>query len=96
VVIGFWDHAAGQAELIAFHESAMETWRAEIRPYLRQAQSAGELTDGRPHERIIDAVPALTMGFQVNGCFSPQHSTPERRMAVLDDLLVGVRGPGVT
>lgn len=96
VVIGFWDYAAGRPDLVAFYEAAMETWRQEMRTYLRQAQGAGELADGRPHERIIDAVLALTMGLQVNACFSPRHNTPERQVAVLDDLLAGVSRRALT
>ena len=54
------------------------------------------MADGRLHERIIDAVLALTMGLPVNAWFSPEHNTPARQMAVLDDLLAGVRGLGAT
>jgi len=90
VVIGFWDYAAGQPELAAFHEAAMDTWRGELRTYLRQAESAGELAGDRPHDRIIDALLALAMGLQVNACFVPDHTTPERQVAVLDDFLAAI------
>jgi hypothetical protein len=53
------------------------------------------VADGRPHQRIIDIL-ALTMGLQVNAWFSPEHNTPARQLAVLDDLLTGVRGLGAT
>jgi hypothetical protein len=29
-VIGFWDYAAEQPELMAFYDSAMETWRPAL------------------------------------------------------------------
>jgi AcrR family transcriptional regulator len=94
VVIAFWDHAAGQPDLERFYDTAMETWREELGMYLRQARAAGEIDDDRPHERVIDMVLALTMGLQINACFSPRHNTPERQTAVLDDFLAALSTPG--
>jgi AcrR family transcriptional regulator len=91
VVIGFWDYAAGQPELVEIFDSAMQTWREEMGMYLAQAAVADELVPGRPHARIIDAMLALTMGMQINACFSPRHNTPQRQTAVLDDFLAGLR-----
>jgi hypothetical protein len=93
VVIGFWDYAAGQPPLIEFYDAPMETWRQEMRMYLGQARAAGELAPDPPDDRVIDAVLALTMGLQINACFSPRHNTPERQTAVLDDFLAGLRSP---
>ena len=90
VVIGFWDYAAGQPDLVDFVDSAMATWREEMRMYLGQAQVAGELAPDRPHDRVVDAVLAMTMGLQVNAYFSPRHNTPDRQMAVLDDFLASI------
>ena len=90
VVIGFWDYAAGQPPLVDFYDTAMETWRQEMRMYLGQARAAGELEPGRPDDLVIDAVLAMTMGLQINACFSPRHNTPERQIAVLDDFLAGI------
>ena len=92
VVIGFWDYAAGQPPLVEFYDAAMETWRQEMSMYLGQARAAGELDPDRADDRIVDAVLALTMGLQINACFSPRHNTPERQTAVLDDFLTGLRG----
>ena len=92
MVIGFWDYAAGQPTLVDFFDESMETWRQEMRMYLGQARAAGELAPDRPDDRVIDAVLALTMGLQINACFSPRHNTPERQTAVLDDFLAGLRG----
>ena len=93
VVIGFWDYAAGQPPLVDFYDEFMETWRSEMRMYLGQARAAGEVDADRPDDRVIDAILALTMGLQINACFSPRHNTPDRQTAVLDDLLAGLRGP---
>jgi hypothetical protein len=71
----------------------METWRQEMRMYLGQAHAAGELAPDRDDDQVVDAILALTMGLQINACFSPRHNTPERQTAVLDDFLVGLRGP---
>ena len=90
VVIGFWDYAAGQPALVEFYDAAMETWRQEMRMYLGQARAAGELAPGRSDDRVIDTILALTMGLQINACFSPRHNTPERQIAVLDDLLAAL------
>ena len=95
VVIGFWDYAAGQPELAEFFDTAMETWRQEMRMYLGQALAAGELAEGRPQDRIVDAVLALLMGLQINACFSARHNTPARQTAVLDDFLTGLRTPAL-
>jgi hypothetical protein len=35
---------------------------------------------------------ALTTGLQTDACSSPRPTTPERRTAVLDDFLAGLRG----
>jgi hypothetical protein len=40
---------------------------------------------------VVDAILALTMGLQINACFSPRHNTPERQTALLDDFLAGLR-----
>jgi AcrR family transcriptional regulator len=96
VVIGFWDYAAGQPPLVGFYDAAMETWRQEMCMFLGQARAAGEVTTDRPDDRIIDTVLALTMGLQINACFSPRYNTPERQTAVLDDFLAGLRSPRAT
>lgn len=95
-VIGFWDYAAEQPELMAFYDSALETWRRETGMYLRQTRAAGGLDDDRPHERVIDTVPALMTGLQINACSCPHHNTPARQTAVLDDFLAGVRSRAVS
>lgn len=92
VVIGFWDYAAGQPDLVEHYDTAMETWRQEMGMYLGQARAAGEVDTDRPDDRIVDTVLAMTMGMQVNACFSPLRNTPERQTAVLDDFLRGL-GP---
>lgn len=92
VVIGFWDYAAGRPELVRSFDTAMQTWRQEMRTYLAQARADGEVRSDRPDDRIVDAVLAMTMGLQVNACFSPRHNTPERQTAMLDDFLAGLRG----
>ncbi|MCW2698038.1 MAG: TetR/AcrR family transcriptional regulator [Modestobacter sp.] len=68
----------------------METSRQEMCRYLDQARVAGELD--RSDDRIVDAVLALTTGLQTDACSSPRPTTPERRTAVLDDFLAGLRG----
>lgn len=93
VVIGFWDYAAGDPELVRFFEAAMEEWRQQVRMYLRQAQSTGEVAPGCSHELVIDTMLALMMGLQINALFSPGHNTPVRQMALLDAFLDDIRRP---
>lgn len=93
VVIGFWDHAAGDRELVDFFDSAMEEWRAQVRTYLRQARATGDLADGRTDDLIIDTLLAWAMGLQINALFTPRHTTPDRQIAMLDELLAGLRRP---
>jgi AcrR family transcriptional regulator len=84
VVIGFWDHAAGDPQLVEFFDSAMGEWRGQIGRYLRQAEVAA------PHEVVIDTVLAWAMGLQINALFSPRRTTPDRQIAMLDALLATI------
>jgi AcrR family transcriptional regulator len=92
VVIGFWDHAAGDPDLIAFYGSTMDEWREQIRMYLRQARAAGEIpSGGRPDELVIDSLVAMLMGLQITALFLPHDTTPERQLALLDDFMAALR-----
>jgi AcrR family transcriptional regulator len=93
VVIGFWDHAAGDEDLIAFFDSTMVEWRDQVRMYLRQARATGEIPDGRPDEVVIDTLIALLMGLQINALFMPKDTTPPRQLAMLDDFLESLHRP---
>jgi hypothetical protein len=59
-------------------------------------QTTGEIDTGRPDELIIDTMLALMMGLQINALFSPQHNTPERQMAMLDDFFDGLHSRHIT
>jgi AcrR family transcriptional regulator len=85
VVIGFWDHAAGDPQLVEFFDTAMLEWREQIGRYLRQAEIAA------PHEVVIDTILAWGMGLQVNALFSPRRTNPGRQVAMLDVMLAGLR-----
>ncbi|HZG92631.1 MAG TPA: TetR/AcrR family transcriptional regulator [Pseudonocardia sp.] len=87
VVIGFWDHAAGDPDLVEFFDTAMAQWRGQVQMYLRQARATGEIPVGRPDDLVIDTLLALTMGLQINALFMPGHTTPERQLALLEDFL---------
>lgn len=87
VVIGFWDHAAGHADLVEFFGETMVEWRDQVRVYLRQARATGEIPAGRPDEVVIDALLAMLMGLQINALFLPRDTTPARQRAMLEDFL---------
>jgi AcrR family transcriptional regulator len=87
VVIGFWDHAAGDVDLVAFFDSTMVEWRDQVRMYLRQARATGEIPDGRPDEVVIDTLVALLMGLQITALFLPKDTTPARQHAMLEDFM---------
>jgi AcrR family transcriptional regulator len=91
VVIGFWDYAAGDPELVAFFEAAMEEWRERSRLSLRQAEAAGEIAPGRSYDRIVDTMLTLGMGVQITASFIPHHTTPARQLAMLEDFLDTLR-----
>jgi AcrR family transcriptional regulator len=92
VVIGFWDHASGDPDLIAFYGSTMDEWREQIRMYLRQARAADEIpTGGRSDELVIDSLVAMLMGLQITALFLPKDTTPERQMALLADFMAALR-----
>jgi AcrR family transcriptional regulator len=94
VVIGFWDHAAGDQDLIAFFDSTVLEWRDEIGMYLRQARATGEIPAGaRPDQLIIDSLLAMLMGLQICALFMPADATPNRQLALLDDFMAGLRRP---
>lgn len=85
VVIGFWDHAAGDPQLVEFFDAAMLEWRERIGLYLHQAEVA------EPHDVVIDTMLAWAMGLQINALFSPRRTTPGRQIATLDATLDGLR-----
>jgi AcrR family transcriptional regulator len=93
VVIGFWDHAAGDPDLIAFFDSTVIEWREQIRMYLRQARASGEMPPGRPDQLVIDSLLAMLMGLQINALFTPGDTTPQRQLAMLDEFMGALRRP---
>jgi AcrR family transcriptional regulator len=96
VVIGFWDYAAGDPDLVEFFASAMEEWRQQARTHLGQAECAGEIAPGQPYDRIVDTMLTLGMGLQITASFLPRHTTPTHQMAMLEDFLAGVRSGRAT
>jgi AcrR family transcriptional regulator len=93
VVIGFWDHAAGDHDLVAFFDSTVLEWREQIGMYLRQARATGEIPGGRSDQLIIDGLLAMLMGLQINALFMRADATPQRQLAMLDDVMAGLRRP---
>ncbi|MCO1656139.1 TetR/AcrR family transcriptional regulator [Pseudonocardia humida] len=92
VVIGFWDHAVGHADLVEFFESTMVEWRDQVRVYLRQARATGEVPAGRSDDVVVDGLLAMLMGLQINALFMPRDTTPARQLAMLDGFLDSLRG----
>ncbi|WP_214406918.1 TetR/AcrR family transcriptional regulator [Pseudonocardia lacus] len=95
VVIGFWDHAAGDDHLVEFFAGTMVEWRDQVRTYLRQARATGEIPPGRCDDgaidTVIDSLLAVLMGLQINALFMPRDTTPERQLRLLDDFLDSLR-----
>ncbi len=91
VVIGFWDHAAGHADLMGFFDGTVLEWREQVRLYLRQARATGEIPAGRPDDVVIDTLLAMLMGLQINALFMPRDTTPQRQRAMLDGFLDSLR-----
>jgi AcrR family transcriptional regulator len=90
VVIGFWDHAAGDEDLVEFFDTTMAEWRDQVRTYLRQARATGEVRTGRADDVVVDTLLAMLMGLQINALFMPRDTTPERQHAVLDEFLAAL------
>jgi len=92
VVIGFWDWAAGDPDLVEVFQSALDEWREQMTGYLKQAWDAGEIQTDRFTE-VIDTVMAITMGLQINAWFLPRHTSPPRQLAILDNFLRSLATP---
>lgn len=90
VVIGFWDYAAGDDDLVEFFYGTIVEWRDQVRMYLRQARASGEIPHGRPDELVIDTLVAMLMGLQINALFMPKATTPQRQLAMLDDFIAAL------
>jgi AcrR family transcriptional regulator len=93
VVIGFWDYAVVDHELIKVFDDAMSQWRARMTIYLTSAQLGGEVSESVQVEAVVDLVLATLMGLQINAVFSASHNTPDRQMRILDGLLAGLAPP---
>jgi hypothetical protein len=64
-----------------------------MRVYLRHARANGDVAADRSDDLVIDTLLAWAMGLQINVLFTPHHTTPERQIEMLDDLLAGLRTP---
>jgi AcrR family transcriptional regulator len=87
VIIGFWNYAIGDDDLIAVFDQAMSRWRDRMHFYLRNAAKAGEIASADDLDRFLDLVMATLMGLQVNAIFAAALTTPDRQMRILDDLI---------
>ncbi|WP_043664376.1 TetR/AcrR family transcriptional regulator [Streptomyces xylophagus] len=91
VVIAFWDHAVHDTRMAEVHESAIASWREQMRAFLQQGRRQGDIGTSTPDDEIVDTLLAALMGFQINAVLLPHTTTPRRQEAVLDGLLRPLR-----
>ncbi|GAA2334314.1 TetR/AcrR family transcriptional regulator [Streptomyces violaceusniger] len=87
VVVAFWDRALYDPRLSSDYEATMQRWRTLMHMYLAQARAAGEVTTSTSDEDIVETLFAVVLGFQVNAVLTPEITTPERQIEVLEGLL---------
>ncbi|WP_328371405.1 TetR/AcrR family transcriptional regulator [Streptomyces sp. NBC_00445] len=91
VVIGFWNYAVADEELIDVYDQAISRWRDQMLSYLRTAAEAGEINPSRDLDAFLDLVMATLMGLQINAIFAARLTTPARQLRILDGLIAGLQ-----
>ncbi|MFF1547663.1 TetR/AcrR family transcriptional regulator [Streptomyces sp. NPDC058291] len=91
VVIGFWNYAVADQELIGVYDQAISRWRDQMLSYLHTAAEAGEINPSRDLDAFLDLAMATLMGLQINAIFAARLTTPSRQLRILDGLIAGLQ-----
>ncbi|MFB6978553.1 TetR/AcrR family transcriptional regulator [Streptomyces scopuliridis] len=93
VLIAFWDRALYDPRLSSAHRATVDRWRTLMRTCLLQARALGEINTGVCDERIMETLFAVVLGFQVNAILSPETTTVDHQLGVLESLLESFAQP---
>ncbi|MFJ9019885.1 TetR/AcrR family transcriptional regulator [Streptomyces sp. NPDC102259] len=91
VVIGFWNYAVADQELIGVYDQAISRWRDQMLSYLHTAAEAGEINPSCDLDAFLDLAMATLMGLQINAIFAARLTTPSRQLRILDGLVAGLQ-----
>lgn len=91
VVIGFWNYAVADQELIGVYDQAISRWRDQMFSYLHTAAEAGEINPSCDLDAFLDLAMATLMGLQINAIFAARLTTPSRQLRILDGLIAGLQ-----
>jgi AcrR family transcriptional regulator len=91
IEISFWGRALGNAELRELqHREFERLWRL-LRAHLAEAAELGELRDGVDLDFATHQLVVLIDGVSAERVLYPDRVPPDRQVALLDDLLGGLR-----
>ena len=88
IAVSLWQRALNDPYMASVNTRALETWRAQMIGYLRQARDDGEI--GGVNETLLANLLMTTMvGLQVTGVLDPEAATPaaqEEMIAMIIDV----------
>ena len=96
VVLPFWSAAITNPAFAGLHADAMSEWRKQLRKYLAQAVSLGELRrpeEPREHADVAETLATMMDGMQVRAVLLPKHHTPRVMWKMIDDCLQRLSPP---
>lgn len=86
IAVSLWQRALNDPYMAAVNTRALDTWRAQLIEYIRQAQQDGEMVDA--DESLLANLLMTTMvGLQVTGVLDPEAASPSAQDAMINHIL---------
>jgi AcrR family transcriptional regulator len=94
IEISFWGRALGNAELRELQHTEFDRLRERLRGHLAEAAGLGQLRDGVDLDFASHQLVVLIDGVSAERVLYPDRVPPQRQVALLDQLLDGLRAVG--
>jgi AcrR family transcriptional regulator len=91
IAVSLWQRALNDTHMASVNQRALDTWRAQLVDYLRQARSAGEIDDDVDEDVLANLLMTTMVGLQVTGVLDPQSSSPTAQDAMIDQIIASAK-----